>query len=662
MTQRAESDPIVAARHLGLTALTVLFGVQCLRVLLPLLVFVLQDRFRWSLVAVGLLAFGIFATGLLSVGFQRALRPASFLFLAAGGVGLLRLGLQLWQGDPLVDLCLALGGVALWLVFIPSQLNDRTAGAASRLVLGWLLGLAADTALHSAYGTYDMVWRSDRWTAVALAALVAAQWGLLAKAAFGVTEGSREVGVLAPAIGWPWVAIGPFLFFELLVHGNVARLTTLTGWSPELAAGGVLGGRLIAALAIIHWASRPVKRWAVAAVAVVLMVSTLTPWPEGGVAVALLLASQVAAAGLLAVVVRGLMEGPASPGSRRLLSIEHGLGLLMLASLLFLYYGSFNIRLPFPKEILLPVAAGVMGSAALAAVRQPLAVVRQPLAVVRQPLATVAFRGVRRSWVVIALLALMPLGRGLSAPRVSAEVADGLPLRLMTYNLHCGFDPWGDLDLEAIARVIEAEQPDVVALQEVPRGWVINGSVDAITWLSRRLGMVYAFAGTADPLWGNAILSRRPILDAQAFDLPPGELLLRRGFLVARFDFGGGRELQVIDTHFHHPGAGSAVRELQSRAILDHWGGRERTAILGDLNATPGDPEIEMLRREGLNDVAAVAGFAAGSEAGNTYPSQAPAWRIDYIWTSPDLTSSEVMVPRALASDHLPVVVTLAPR
>jgi endonuclease/exonuclease/phosphatase family metal-dependent hydrolase len=43
-------------------------------------------------------------------------------------------------------------------------------------------------------------------------------------------------------------------------------------------------------------------------------------------------------------------------------------------------------------------------------------------------------------------------------------------VRVLTYNLHFGFDVRGWSDLEAAARAIEATGADVVGLQEVSRG------------------------------------------------------------------------------------------------------------------------------------------------------------------------------------------------
>ncbi|GAI23130.1 unnamed protein product, partial [marine sediment metagenome] len=203
----------------------------------------------------------------------------------------------------------------------------------------------------------------------------------------------------------------------------------------------------------------------------------------------------------------------------------------------------------------------------------------------------------------------------------------------MTYNLHNGFNTDGYLGMEALARVIEDNHPDIIALQEISRGWVVSGRLDMLTWLSQRLNMPYVSGPTADPLWGNAILSRYPIVEYNNYDLPPRDLFLRRGFTSAVVDLGGGNSLQVIATHFHHVGEDSAIRQLQSPVIVDFWDGAACTVILGDLNAEPDDPEMEMLRQVGLVDTLA----EMEPPPVYTFHSVNLYQRIDYIWVSPDL-------------------------
>ncbi|MGB2854673.1 MAG: endonuclease/exonuclease/phosphatase family protein, partial [Dehalococcoidia bacterium] len=161
----------------------------------------------------------------------------------------------------------------------------------------------------------------------------------------------------------------------------------------------------------------------------------------------------------------------------------------------------------------------------------------------------------------------------------------------------------------------------------------------------------YIFGPTADPFWGNAILSRYPIVEYTHRDLPPRDLFVLRGFTAALIDLGNGDSLQVIDTHYHHIEGDTHIRQVQSHSIIAFWEGEERTVLMGDLNAEPGHFEMEMLQVAGLVD--AMAGV---NPPEYTFPSFDPDRRIDYIWVSPDLTASDAHVPVSLASDHLPVV------
>ncbi len=60
---------------------------------------------------------------------------------------------------------------------------------------------------------------------------------------------------------------------------------------------------------------------------------------------------------------------------------------------------------------------------------------------------------------------------------------EGLPVKVMTYNIHSGYNVDGGQDFEAIARVIEDSGADIIGLQEVSRGRLMDGAVDMTTWL-----------------------------------------------------------------------------------------------------------------------------------------------------------------------------------
>jgi endonuclease/exonuclease/phosphatase family metal-dependent hydrolase len=167
--------------------------------------------------------------------------------------------------------------------------------------------------------------------------------------------------------------------------------------------------------------------------------------------------------------------------------------------------------------------------------------------------------------------------------------------------------------------------------------------------------MPYVFGPTADAFWGNAILSRYPILAYSRYGLPPGDLFISRGFIVALIDLGDGQQIKVIDTHFHHLEGQSDIRQLQSGAVLSFINSIDNNNIvlLGDLNAEPSDPEIAILYQNRLIDAAR----KIDPQLAYTFPSSNPQQKIDYIFVSYDLRNriGDATIPFSTASDHLPV-------
>jgi len=220
-------------------------------------------------------------------------------------------------------------------------------------------------------------------------------------------------------------------------------------------------------------------------------------------------------------------------------------------------------------------------------------------------------------------------------------------VRVMTYNIHGGYGLNGRQGVEAIARVIEGAGTDVVVLQEIERGWLLEGSTDLLSLLSRRLRMPYTVIGTpTDPIAGNAILSRYPILASGQGNLPGLDTLVGRGYTWAQIHLGGGAPLRVIVTHLHHEPERSDVRVAQVDALLQAWGKEPYTILAGDMNATSASPEMHLLLNAGLLDSWAEVGH------GDRPP-------IDWIFHTPDLSAREIMRIESPASDHPAVVATI---
>lgn len=637
---------------LGLPALTVVLGMESVRVLVSLAFWVLRDRSQWTAQEVGLLGFLVFVTAFLAGPLWRLLGPRVMLVITVGGLGLLRLVMQAWTGDPVGDLVLAVGAVVLFVLALPTllaRIRGRGESWQRHFVLGLLLGIPLDVTLHGAFGTYDRSWDSGVAALVVTLVVVVVLWlalaATLALAGDEEREADRDRGGAPWRLALPWLALGPFLFLQLLIFENVARFTALTGWSLPPAFAWVAFGQAAgigAAAWVLHRGRRPQLPLATVA-GIVLVVVLAVPTGGSALSVILLLAGQVTVAALLALVVMVASDGSARGGMAPT-TVAHGVGMVLLVALTFAYYAVYDISLPVPNSVLPPLAGAIVGLAAVAATRTPPG----------------APAPARVAWlpVQIALaLVIVPLVWFVTWEGPSASPGEGYPVRVMTYNLHNGFNTRGYLGMEAIAQVIEAQQPDVLALQEVSRGWLVNGSLDMATWLSQRLEMPYMYGPTVESQWGNALLTRYPVLDWGTVDLPPRDLLLTRGFTWARLDVGEGNEILVINTHYHHPREDTPIRVQQSQVVLDFWAGRERTVFLGDLNTRPGEGPVRMLADAGLADALDLAGV----EPGYTTPPADPQQRIDYIWASGDLAVPEADVPRSLASDHLPVVAVVEP-
>jgi len=237
-------------------------------------------------------------------------------------------------------------------------------------------------------------------------------------------------------------------------------------------------------------------------------------------------------------------------------------------------------------------------------------------------------------------------------------------LTVMSYNIRQGRDVAGVLDLDRTAAVIRAQNPDLVALQEVGRHWSADSDFrDQAVELERRLDMASVYGANLDRdppqpgaprrQYGTAILSAWPLLESQNIHLPRATAdNEQRGLLVADVDLDGA-PLRLFNAHL---GVSAEERRLQVGAILDE---ADRTsvphALLGDLNARPDAPELAPLL-ERFGDAWAVAGEGEGF----TFPASAPKSRIDYVLVSPQLEVRGASVPTLPGSDHLALVCELA--
>jgi endonuclease/exonuclease/phosphatase family metal-dependent hydrolase len=210
-------------------------------------------------------------------------------------------------------------------------------------------------------------------------------------------------------------------------------------------------------------------------------------------------------------------------------------------------------------------------------------------------------------------------------------------LKVMTFNVKGMTVDWFSRE-GRIAALIAAEQPDVVALQEV-LGVRRNRSLQAARIARRAGGYQYAFQGARayTPLrllWmGNAILSRGPLRDAGRLQLTQGPSSLQtfpRAVTHAAVEVRPGAWLHVYSTHLHHRGGrpSDEVRRVQARELLAFMRGHGPGPhlLLGDLNADPDDPCLRDLRAAGLRDC-----FAEANPGDPRGTNSDGSRRIDYV-------------------------------
>src|SRR5207253_225698 len=94
---------------------------------------------------------------------------------------------------------------------------------------------------------------------------------------------------------------------------------------------------------------------------------------------------------------------------------------------------------------------------------------------------------------LVPIVVVVPLVALATTPTPAATEDPVNTFRVMTYNIHQGFNAGQIPSLDSLVDVISRESPDVLVLQEVVRGWMIDEQHDALSVLSERLGLPYVF-------------------------------------------------------------------------------------------------------------------------------------------------------------------------
>lgn len=235
-------------------------------------------------------------------------------------------------------------------------------------------------------------------------------------------------------------------------------------------------------------------------------------------------------------------------------------------------------------------------------------------------------------------------------------------MRVMSWNLHGLKGTDGRRDPERVARVIEALKPDVAGLQEVGLPHAPGAPDDPAQLLAALTGLHGAFGPTMSHrlgyAYGNAVLSRAPILAVRNYDLsvPRRE---PRGCVRVDVELGGARvHFFVAHLGLHWRERRKQAAQLLSADILRDAALAYPLVLVGDFNSVSNRSAVPRWLRRQLQDAA----LAVRNEA-PTFPSRFPLLRLDHCYVGAALRVRSVDVIRTpevrRASDHLPLLVEL---
>ena len=234
--------------------------------------------------------------------------------------------------------------------------------------------------------------------------------------------------------------------------------------------------------------------------------------------------------------------------------------------------------------------------------------------------------------------------------KLTTEDNQNLRLRILSYNIHHAEGVDGKLDVPRIAQVILSVDPDLVALQEVDKNTIRTGKVNQDIELSRLTKMNSVFGSNITfqgGQYGNAILSKFPIIKNKNFLLPNVDSGEQRGLLQSQIQISNKENVLFFSTHLDH--RRSDTERLESAKAMNQIIGLDNKSpaiLAGDFNDVPDSPTLKELGKVWLR---------SNKKILRTIPASKPSRQIDYIFVQPKerwkIIESQVL-DEDIASDH----------
>lgn len=230
------------------------------------------------------------------------------------------------------------------------------------------------------------------------------------------------------------------------------------------------------------------------------------------------------------------------------------------------------------------------------------------------------------------------------------------PLRIASYNIHKCIGTDRRMDVQRVANVIRELDCDTVGLQEVDSRPGSRTDLQQLAFLAEATQM-QAVAGATiirhDRSYGNALLTRRRILDVRRHDLS-FKRFEPRGALEVDLEVAG----TCLRVFVMHLGLLPYERRYQMRLVLKllrEMPMDQPIVVLGDINEwLPLSRPLRWLH-----------GLLGTPPRQRSFPVWAPMFALDRVWVRPRGSLLDFRVHRSplsrRASDHFPVRAVVAP-
>lgn len=240
-----------------------------------------------------------------------------------------------------------------------------------------------------------------------------------------------------------------------------------------------------------------------------------------------------------------------------------------------------------------------------------------------------------------------------------------MTIKILQWNILCDEDP------KKVADLIKQINPDIACLQELTSGY--QGTSDVAAYIARETGLSATHHcgpmqmpdGTSSQM-GNGIFSKYPITSERWAQLQPGVvhedrvIQDERSYVEALIDIGG-TTVYIGTTHL---GFRPSMRTTKAKRLsVDHLLAEikrvKRPYILtGDFNATPTSWTIKTMSTQ-----MQLAGPGLAQKTWTTKPWTIGGlrfdklnWRLDYVFTTPDVKVTSAKIIPTEFSDHLPIL------